>query len=132
MGMFLKWISHHQCKSRRGWLSFLSLRFEIPRLPATTALNPLWTTASNAIRRDSSLHPFETGKLKAMKFRGNRGESAASHLLPPHRKALFVTSFKVPFEASFVDMSDYMGVHFMQNPLSCGFMPLSILMLTSE
>lgn len=40
--MFLKWISQHQCKSQRGWLSFLSLRFEIPRLPATTALNPRW------------------------------------------------------------------------------------------
>lgn len=42
MGMFLKWISQHQCQSQRGWLSFLSLGFEIPRLPATTAFNPLW------------------------------------------------------------------------------------------
>lgn len=63
------------------------------------------TTASNAIRTDSTLHPSETGKLKAVKFREYGGEPAPC--LTPHRKALFVTWFKLPFETvSLVRLED--------------------------
>lgn len=58
MGMFLKWISQNQCKSRRGQLSFLSLRFEIPRLPATTALNPPWNHSFKCYQERLNSSPF--------------------------------------------------------------------------